>query len=166
MVPQKWTNTHTDTHTHTHMDESTYRKHRPRGPMLWKYKCILILFFGPIQIQIRLQKINGYEYKCKYSDWYTNTNIIHTHNKAQQSVPNSLWQFFLITWDIQNCYKGHTIFSSSSLNPFIFRTKGQNNRNPGKFQPFPVISCHFQPCKAISSQFIISSLKNFIISAS
>ena len=25
--------------THTHMDKSTYRKHQPRGPMLWK-KCI------------------------------------------------------------------------------------------------------------------------------
>ena len=31
------TDTHTDTHTETHMDKSTYRKHRPRGPMLWKY---------------------------------------------------------------------------------------------------------------------------------
>ena len=35
MVPQKF-NKQTDRHTHTHMDKSTYRKHRPRGPMLWK----------------------------------------------------------------------------------------------------------------------------------
>ena len=26
-------------HTNTHMDISTYRKHRPRGPMLWKYEA-------------------------------------------------------------------------------------------------------------------------------
>ena len=29
-------NRQTDTHTHRHMDKSTYRKHRPKGPMLWK----------------------------------------------------------------------------------------------------------------------------------
>ena len=33
-------NTHTDRHT----DISTYRKHRPRGPMLWKYLKNIILF--------------------------------------------------------------------------------------------------------------------------
>ena len=37
-------NKQTHRHTHTYMDISTYRKHRPRGPMLWKYqykKCIV-----------------------------------------------------------------------------------------------------------------------------
>ena len=29
-------NRHRDKQTHTHMAISTYRKHRPRGPMLWK----------------------------------------------------------------------------------------------------------------------------------
>ena len=37
---KKWTDRHTDKQTDKqtdkHMDISTYRKHRPRGPMLWK----------------------------------------------------------------------------------------------------------------------------------
>ena len=32
----KHTSKHTDKHTNTYMDKSTYRKHWPRGPMLWK----------------------------------------------------------------------------------------------------------------------------------
>ena len=33
-------NRQTDTHTHRYMDKSTYRKHRLKGPMLWKkYGC-------------------------------------------------------------------------------------------------------------------------------
>ena len=30
------TDTQIDTQTHTHMDKLTYRKHQPRGPILWK----------------------------------------------------------------------------------------------------------------------------------
>ena len=33
------TDRHTDRQTNTHMDILTYRKHRPRGPMLWKLNC-------------------------------------------------------------------------------------------------------------------------------
>ena len=36
-------NRQTDTHTHRYMDKSTYRKHRPKGPMLWKYGFLGIL---------------------------------------------------------------------------------------------------------------------------
>ena len=39
MVPQKWTHTQTDRQTDRRTDISTYRKHWPRGPMLWK-SCI------------------------------------------------------------------------------------------------------------------------------
>ena len=35
-VPQKWSHKHTDRQTDKCMDKSTYRKHRPGGPMLWK----------------------------------------------------------------------------------------------------------------------------------
>ena len=34
-------NGETDTHTHTQTDKSTYRKHRPRGPILGKFFGIL-----------------------------------------------------------------------------------------------------------------------------
>ena len=37
----------TDTHTHIHMDKSTYRKYRPRVPMLWKYNKLQILQWWP-----------------------------------------------------------------------------------------------------------------------
>ena len=33
-------NTHTDRQTDRRTDKSTYRKHRPRGPMLWKRLCL------------------------------------------------------------------------------------------------------------------------------
>ena len=33
-------NRQTDGQTHTQTDISTYRKHRPRGPMLWKFTCV------------------------------------------------------------------------------------------------------------------------------
>ena len=35
------TKVNTQTNTDKHMDKSTYRKHRPRGPMLWKGKIRL-----------------------------------------------------------------------------------------------------------------------------
>ena len=37
MVPQKWTHRHTNRQTNRQTDILTYRKHRPKGPMLWKY---------------------------------------------------------------------------------------------------------------------------------
>ena len=38
-VPQKWTHRQKHTQTDKHMDKLTYRKQRPRGPMLWKVCC-------------------------------------------------------------------------------------------------------------------------------
>ena len=37
-------NTHTNKQTNTHMDISTYKKHRPRGPMLWRRKNVFFLW--------------------------------------------------------------------------------------------------------------------------
>ena len=45
MVPQKWTHRqtqrHTDRQTDRQTDISTYRKHWPRGPMLWKLSLVI-----------------------------------------------------------------------------------------------------------------------------
>ena len=38
-------NRHTDTQTHGRTDISTYRKHRPRGPMLWKWLIMCKLWW-------------------------------------------------------------------------------------------------------------------------
>ena len=49
----KWTDTHTDRRTDGQTDISTYRKHRPRGPMLWKYtQCWF--FLGILNLYIFL----------------------------------------------------------------------------------------------------------------
>ena len=47
--------THTDGQTDRQTDISTYRKHRPRGPMLWKYPW----FFSSIRFKCHLQSKSG-----------------------------------------------------------------------------------------------------------
>ena len=82
-------NTRTNRQTDTHTDKSTFRKHRPRGPMLWKdrlsQKCkvINILYcvsacnamqsemvwigsFCPMEIFLRITKLRGLFFIIQY----------------------------------------------------------------------------------------------------
>ena len=104
-------NTRTDGWTDTQTDILTYRKHRPRGPMLWKYKengiitlkfmkhfldDILMLYTGSIKNLHRFfwwNKLNPPNYQIHYDPYQTKyRNIWKLH------ILMSTYEFSSIPW--------------------------------------------------------------------
>ena len=84
--------THTHRQTHTRTDISTYRKHRPRGPMLWKQRISLLVWHmkpGGVPILTRTSSpkagpypsynVNCYvwPWESAYLDWWEQLRVKH-----------------------------------------------------------------------------------------